>query len=607
MRRRQGDQVQPLIEPQYQIGQQLEQCLAVGVQRFGLHAPDQVARRLLVSLGGVGVLAEAQHRLGQHRRPVLEHEVAQLGVRLQSGEDGLQMAIEGTVQQAAELGPAQRIDRVGLLLFDHRSALGDVALQVVELALIDRGVFVFGVDDGLDHAGQKRQEALCSRFVHTGKPGAVFGHAVEQLARRVAARAEQAGVAQAQTQHRNLQSRQLRLHRRQQLGVGEDVVEQQRHHVDGQPLQRARGHFVQALAVLLDEVDRGGIGAGLVAPVHVAQAQPVGEQQAVEGVAQLWVQPQRLAEDRGTETALGEARRTEARRREAGSGITALRHAGHAPVCLSATAAEQLLQRLEMQFSPAQCGSGQGLALASALSARARRSGSAASSRAILRRLDLHFRQPLVVERVSILERGRHSLAESAQQRQPLLGIQIHHAQGMVQRAAEHLGPQRIGHRNGALASAQAVEPGAQVAHFPLRLGFEQVGQPRDLHALLQIGVIDQTQRLELGVTGCGQGARALDLFVEHLLEALDKSLGEPRLALAQSQTHVGIQLPIPAVARDFRLLLERLDHLMYDRADQLVRALQGVVDALLKDFGGKHRSWRCPDWRDLAGSSMTR
>ncbi len=284
---------------------------------------------------------------------MLEHEFAQLGMGVQPGEHFVQMPIQRAVQQAAELGAAQGVDRIGLLLLHRGGALGDVALQVGELLLEHRGVVFLGVDHGIDHARQKRQEALGRGFFHAGKTCAVFGHAVEQLARGVVARGKQAGVSQTQTQHRNLQPRQLSFDRRQQLGVGQDVIEQQRDHVDGETLQRPVGDLVEALPMLLDEVHRRR-GGGLVAPVHLAQPQTVGQQQTIERIAQLRVEAIRLTEHRGAEARSRRAGRAEAGGRKA--AVAAVRRALCALPALPGrgrcgeTPGEQLLQGFQMEL-----------------------------------------------------------------------------------------------------------------------------------------------------------------------------------------------------------------------------------------------------------------
>ena len=218
--------------------------------------------------------------------------------------------------------------------------------------------------------------------------------------------------------------------------------------------------------------------------------------------------------------------------------------------------------------------------------------GGAACGRAalltVLRGLDLQFSQTFVVERVSVFECGRHALAESSQQPQALFRVEIDHAERVVQRFAEHLGPQRVGLRRGVFARAQAVEPRAQIAHLPLGFGFEHVREARDFHPFLEIGFIDQTERLELQFAPRDR-LLAENFFVEHLMKSVDEGLDQSAFVLPQRVTHVGELLPIPPVARRFGLLFQRLDDLAHDRAHQLVRAGNGVIDAGLENFGRQH------------------
>ncbi len=72
-------------------------------------------------------------------------------------------------------------------------------------------------------------------------------------------------------------------------------------------------------------------------------------------------------------------------------------------------------------------------------------------------------------------------------------------------------------------------------------------------------------------------------------MKAVDESLDQSAFVLPQRVTHVGELLPIPSIARRFGLLFKRLDDLAHDRAHQLVRAGNGVIDAGLENFGRQH------------------
>ncbi len=276
-----ADQVQPFVERAHQVGQLAQEVGARGGAALGLHAHDQAAAELAQPQRAFGcAFARRQH---DGLAPDLREEAAQEVGHRHLGQLLLQL-------QRVALLQAQ----VGLAALDHRRSVagrpqralglfGDEGFEVVQLGRVDVHAVEIAVGDVLHQVAHMDQEGAAGVFAEVVEGAGQRGHAVDELAHRVAARREEGLVAQRHAQHGQLQPRDEARHLWRHLGVGKDLVEQAGDDVDDHVVQPAAGGLAQLVAVHMDQVGRlrqlGPGAAGLAA--ERVQADAAGRAEAV--------------------------------------------------------------------------------------------------------------------------------------------------------------------------------------------------------------------------------------------------------------------------------------------------------------------------------------
>ena len=398
-------------------------------------------------------------------------------------------------------------------------------------------------------------------------------------------RREERGVVQGDAQHGQLQARDLAGHLRRHARVGEDLVEQAADDVDHHVIELAGGGLHQLLAVRPDEVDRHQVGQAVRSAVGSAAGRvPVrrghaGADEVAGGAGtagaghravraavsararcrvefagaagdgreapqqrhQLGVGRRRCAADIG-EVAGGVPAGTRARRPRHGAGV-------HRGVVTARAAAGGRRRRLSSGGGERSSMLVHQLAVADrsqigAAAARQRRQVGIARIEArdlVARafhgahlqahRLDAAPLQPDDDLRIALGHRLCHRLAEVAGEDAARIGIVGNRLDSPVERGAEDVAAQRVAVFVGAAAAGDRSHVRGQVAQLPFAFVRDQLADALVVHALLDLAVVDQAERLPVGRGGLGLGLETrfelvpdlvLQRVVERALEAAE-------------------------------------------------------------------------------------